>query len=102
MAQHLTPHLFIHIEPGLFEVGLENRIEVAAAMLEPQKPPHVVDAGGQEINLILGHAGVAGNQIHGGLHAVAEADKLQSRHPSQGPAAHGHRVGIVEEDGVRA
>ena len=71
-------------------------------MLELQEPGHVVDAGGEEIDLFLRHADVAGDQVHRRLHAVAEADELEPRDPAQRPAAHGHGVGVVEQERVGA
>jgi hypothetical protein len=100
VPQDLAADLFVDVIAGFLEIGLENRIEVAAVVLELQEPGHVVDAGGQEIDLVFGDVYVTRDQIHRRLHTVAEADEAEPGNPAQGPAAHGHGIGVVEEEDV--
>ena len=53
------------------------------------------------VDLVLGHVHVAGDQVQGGLHAVAQADERDVGR-AQRPADHGHRVDIVQQQRVRA
>ena len=96
VAHDFAPDLFVHIEAGPLEVLLEDRVKIAPLMFQAKEPAHVVDACGGEIDLFLGNADIAGNEVHGGLDAVAEADELEAGHAAEGGAAHGHGVGVVE------
>ena len=102
MPHYLGANFLVHVIARFLQVFFQHRIQVPAPVLQFQKPGHVVDAGRQKINLLFGLAGVAGNEIHRSLHAVAEPHKLQTGHPPQSPAAHRHRVGIIEQQRLRA
>ena len=55
MAHHLAADFFVHVKARLLEIRLERRVEVAALMFQFEEPGHVINAGGQEIDLRLGH-----------------------------------------------
>ena len=59
VAHDLAPDLFVGVVARLLEIALEGRVKVLALMFELQEPSHVVDAGGEKIDLVLGHAHVA-------------------------------------------
>ena len=101
MPKGLAAHLLVHIISGLLKALPQKWIEVSAIVLQPQEPAHVVDAGLYEIDLILGNPDIARDEVHGRLHAVAQADKLDVG-GANGPAHHGHGVHIVEQQGARA
>src|SRR5215471_19153350 len=99
VTQDLAAHFFVHVIPRLLKIGFECRIQIPAAMLEAQKPGHVIDAGSEKINLFFADAGVAGDEVHRGLDSMTKTDELEARHASQRPAAHRHRVRIIKENG---
>ena len=79
----------------------QARIEVIVTTLEAEEPRLMVDASGEEGDLVVGDVELAGEHAGGALHTVAETDDLDAESIEE-PAAHGHRIGVVDEQGVRA
>ena len=103
LTHRLDADLLVDVIPRFLAVGAEERIEILARGLvgEGEKPCHMVDAGTGVLNLFFGPIGVAGNQIHGGLDAVAETDKVDPiGQPAQSQAAGCHGVCVVQEKGM--
>src|SRR5215212_10472547 len=72
-------------------------VEVFLAALKAKEPRLVIDPGGQEINFVVRHAELAGQHAGGVLHTVAETDGRDAE-PIEVPAAHRHRVGVVDQE----
>ena len=67
------------------------------------KPCLVIDAGNLPIDFFERHIEALGPLMGKVLHRVAEPDELDARgQPVHAPAEHRHRVGVVEQDRVRA
>ena len=82
---------------------VQERVEILAVALEAQDPRLVVDARSQERDVLERHADVLGELARGVLDRVAEADHAPLWRAGVGrPAQHRHRVGVVEQPGVRA
>ncbi len=91
---------------GVADVGAHHRlaqarVQILIAPAEAQEPGLMVDPGGQEGHLVVGHIEMAGQHPRRTLDAVAEADVLDPEAVEQ-PAVHRHRVGVVDQDGIRA
>jgi len=80
----------------------ERRVLVDAGVLELEVESHVVDAGGEVVELVRGHAEVAGQLRRGALHAVAQADGGDRRGGVERPGDDRHRVDVVEVQRVGA
>ena len=85
---------------------LELRIEVLAVLLNRQQPGHVVDAGdvGAEVffALLVTLQAEGGQQAFGAdLDRVAETDRLHAAAAEHRAGEHRHRIGVVEEPGIR-
>ncbi len=101
VPHHLDAHLLVHVVLRLLAALFEERIEVPALVLELQEPGHVVDAGAQEVDLLLRHIHIAGDQVQGRLDTVAEADVGHVRGLAERVAAHAHRVRVLEQNRLR-
>ena len=77
MAEDLAAHFLVDVVFGLLEALAQEGVEVLPGMFELEEPAHVIDAGAQEVDLSLRLVDVAGDQVEGGLDAVAQADKRQ-------------------------
>ena len=99
------------IRPGQQRLGLvdvagrhhrpDPRDQVLAAAPERGEPGGVVHPGGVERDLVLRHAEFVGEQLGGVLHAVAQPDHADAAQVG-GPDVGRHRVGVVEQQRVRA
>jgi hypothetical protein len=79
----------------------QARVEVIVAALEAKEPCLVIDARDQEVHFVVGHAELARQHAGRVLHAVAEADSRDAE-TIQVPAAHRHRVGVVDQERLGA
>jgi len=80
----------------------QTRVQVfAVPPRELEDPCLVVDAGTDELDLLVGHAEGAGEHPGGPLHAVAEADRAEALRVEE-RGRHRHRVRVVDELRVRA
>ena len=70
---------------------------VLAVVAELHVPGLVVDAGGDDVQLLLRHAQHLRDLAVAALHAVAQADRLHPPVVVGGPGEHRHRVGVVEQ-----
>jgi hypothetical protein len=62
----------------------------------------MVEAGRAEGDVLLRHANGGGQEGMGVPHRVAHADHVRERAALvDGPRHHGHRVGVVQQQGVR-
>src|SRR5690242_13256373 len=82
----------------------EPRVQVlaVATVAEPQHEALMIEASGAEGDVRLGHANGGGQEGMGVPHRVAHADHVRERGALvDGPRHHGHRVGVVQQQGVR-
>ena len=89
----------------VFEQGaaLDFRIQIHAVLAHFQQPGHVVDARDLPLYLlVIFHVQLAQQALAADLHAVAKAHGLDAGGALHGAAQHGHGIGIVQKQGVRA
>ena len=70
---------------------------VLAVVTELNVPSLVVDAGSDDVELLLRYAEHLGDLPVATLHAVAQADRCHPAVVVGGPGEHRHRVGVVEQ-----
>ena len=97
-AQHVDAHLLGLAVLGMAFVGGEQLAgHVLALVAELDVPGLVVDAGGDDVQLLLCDAEHLRDLPVAALHAVAQADCLHPAVVVGGPGEHRHRVGVVEQ-----
>ncbi len=100
---HLVADDLFVVDFGPLGDGLvDQRIGILAVPLVFEIPGLMVDARAQVIDLVEGRADPFGQHHGGALHGMAKAGDRDEGLPLQGGAQHGHRVGVIEQDGVRA
>ena len=70
---------------------------VLAVVPKLNVPGLVIDAGSDDVELLLRYAEHLGDLPVAALHAVAQADGLHPAVVVGGPGEHRHRVGVVEQ-----
>ena len=104
VAHHFPAHLLMDVIGRILEPFPQDVIQVPAVPLvfQFQEPVHVVDAGAQVVDPVLGDLCIGGDQVQGGLHAVAEPDiGYRFGELADGMAHRAHGIGIVQEQGAR-
>lgn len=75
-------------------------VEVLTVLLELEVEGHVVDAGGDVVDVVDVDADIVGELLGGPLDRVTQTDRLDGGGAGHRPAVHRHRIDIVEEGNV--
>ena len=99
----LDPHPPTQALGVAFDRLVEAAVEVLAVMLEAQHERLMVEAGGEKVDLLHRHSDDLGQLLVGVLDRMTQPDhvRVAAALPDR-PREHRHRVGVVEQDAVRA